>query len=138
VSNWDFVVPYTTEATAWLVEQGFPHPAAAIGNRAPTLDELNQALAAVDDSLVQVDLEAFQHGPNAGQSFRLRGEIVQELTLLRQLATVCGQLWLYPDTGEPAVIVDESTDPRHVGNAWLRCRAAANAWQAFYVDVHGE
>lgn len=132
MANWDIVLPYDNRATDWLSDFGYPHPAARPGNRLPSDEELRLAWNALglgsDDPLL-VD--------RYDEAMSVRGDMVLELRFLRLLSERCGQLWLYPDTGYPAIIVDASLIPEQVASMWLEALAADDCWAVFYEQAYG-
>src|SRR5258708_4325120 len=46
MSNHDLIFPYAAHFDEWLTQQGYPHPAVRPGNRLPTFDDIDWALAA--------------------------------------------------------------------------------------------
>ncbi len=127
MANWHLVTTYDERAAEWLAGQGFQHPLARPGNRLPTLDEIEAAIHALaigpDDLLVD--------GVGIADSFTVRGDMVAELRLVRLLSERSGQLWVYPDCGSPAVVVDPATDPEAVAASWLQSLDAPDPWVAF-------
>jgi hypothetical protein len=67
--------------------------------------------------------------------FRVRGDLVLELRLLRRLCEDCGQLWVYPDCGSPAIVVDAALSPERVAAAYSEAEAAEDNWAAFHESV---
>ncbi len=134
MANWDFVFPLNEEALAWLDEQGLAHPPLAAGNRLPSSGEIADAVKTVGAPLeeLQVDLDLEDRDRVPDECFKMRGEITAELRVLRRLSESCGQFWMYPDTGEVAVIVDESTDPVVVGALWREATGRDNSWEFFH------
>lgn len=47
---------------------------------------------------------------------KVRGDLLLELSILRWLSERCGQFWVYPDCGSPAIVVDASRRVKGVGN----------------------
>jgi hypothetical protein len=70
-------------------------------------------------------------GVGVAESFTVRGDLVAELRLVRQLSERAGQQWVYPNCGSPAIVVDAATDPEAVAAAWLRSLDAPDPWLAF-------
>lgn len=134
MSNWDFVFAYDDRAAEWLAAQALPHPAVRPGNRFPTEAEAAaacQTLGFGPDSPIRV---AFSRA-NPGE-FKVRGDLLQELRLLRLLCASCGQLWLYPDTGEPAIVVDAALLPERTDATYARALAADDSWAAFHRSMY--
>src|SRR5262249_18617074 len=119
---------YDERAAEWLAAQGYQHPPARPGNRPPTLDEIEEAARALG---IGPDAPLLVDGVGAAESFIIRGDLVLELRLLRRLSERSGQLWVYPDCGSPAIVVDPATEPEAVAAAWLRSLHAADPWAAF-------
>lgn len=135
MANKDFVFAYDQRAADWLQEQGLPHPAARQVNRLPTEAEVAKALGALrltPRSSLQVEFPGAV--PNC---FTIRGDLVLELRLLRLLCEACGQLWLYPDTGDPAIVVDSTLLPERTDAEYQRALAAEDSWGAFHGSVYG-
>jgi hypothetical protein len=66
-----------------------------------------------------------------GDSFTIRGDLVLELHLLRRLVERVGQMWVYSDSGSPAIVVDPTIDPEAVAAAWIRAASADDSWTEF-------
>jgi hypothetical protein len=128
VANWHLVVAYDERAAGWLTGQGYQHPAVHPGNRLPTLPEIEAAARALS---IGPDAPLVIDGVGMADSFTIRGDLVLELHLLRKLSEQSGQLWVYPDSGSPAIVVDPSTDPEAVAAAWLAAQSAEDCWAAF-------
>src|SRR5262249_14268431 len=111
MANWHLVVPYDERAAAWLRGQGYSHPPVRPGNRVPTQAEIDRAAHAIG---IRPNAPLLIDGVGVGDSFRVRGDLVLELRLLRKLSEDTGQLWVYPDCGDPAMVVDSGTDPEAV------------------------
>lgn len=71
--------------------------------------------------------------PNA--SITMRGNFALELFIVRNLAERCGQLVLYPDTGDPPVVVESDDDIGHAASIWLDAVKAETSWAEFYQRV---
>jgi hypothetical protein len=127
MATWDFVTVYCEEAAAWLADQGYAHPPLRPDNRLPTPDEVEAVARSLDYDWSRLVVD----GLGVGDSFMLRGDKAAELTLLRRLAERAGQLWLYPGSGDPAIVVDATTDPDAVAAAWHRSLDAPDSWAAF-------
>ena len=128
MANWHLVVAYDERATEWLAAEGYRHPPARPGNRLPTRDEIEEAARALG---IGPDAPLRVEGVGVADSFTVRGDLVLELRLLRRLSERSGQLWVYPDSGSPAIVVDPTTDPEAVAAAWLQSQAAEDPWAAF-------
>jgi hypothetical protein len=138
MGNWDYVFPLNQEAIEWLDNEQLPHPPLLRGNRMPTTREISDAVALLGDvsQSLQIDLDFRDLDCVPGECIRIRGEIVTELRLLRCLAESCGQLWMYPDTGEIAVIVDVSIDPITAGRLWREAVEGNYDWPYFYRQMY--
>lgn len=141
MSNWDHVLPYDSQAAEWLAGKGLPHPPVAPGNRLPTQAEVSKAMAALGftrDSPIHVEYEDDDADSGA---FTVRGDLILELRLLQLLGKSCGQLWLYPDTGDPAIIVDARISPELTDAAYQRALRTEDPWACFhraaYSDARG-
>ena len=114
-------MPYNEELSDWLKAEGFNYPQLQDNNRLPTTGEIAEAMKHlkhdksnaywVDD----VNWENEASIPENG--FRTKGDRKEVLKLLKHLSFNCGQLCLYPDTGEPPIVVDTCTDIDLVINA---------------------
>ena len=133
MANWDFVTLYNVEAEEWLQSMGLPHPA-RVKSRMPTTQQLIAAWesSGVPDAVLidgfNWDEAAFE--PDDG--FRMRGDRRVQLRILKTICSFCGQLWMYPDTGEPAIIVDESLETGKVLRFHEECCKHRDAWDRFY------
>jgi len=138
MGNWDYVFPLNQEAVDWLDGEGLPHPPLATGNRMPTTREITEAVVSLGETSdqLQIDLDLEQLDRIPKECFKIRGDIFAELKLLAYLARSCGQLWMYPDTGGIAIIVDSSLEPDAVGRVWLDASDREDDWQFFYQQVY--
>jgi len=128
VANWHLIVPYDEWATEWLAAHGYRHPPVQSGNRLPTDSEIEEA---VQELGITSNAPLYIDGVGVGDSFNIRGDLVLELRLLRRLAERVGQMWVYPDSGSPAIVVDPTIDPEAVAAAWLRSESADDSWTEF-------
>lgn len=129
MANWHIVVPYDDRATDWLAEQGYPHPPARPGNRLPTGAEVEQAVRALG---LPPDVPLAIDFARNGESLTVRGDLLLELRVLHKLCERCGQLWVYPDCGSPAIVIDAVSSPEFIAEAWLTSLDANDSWQAFH------
>jgi hypothetical protein len=140
MSNWDFVVAYDSQATDWLSSQGLPHPPVRSGNRLPSTAEVLSAWQHVDvQQLVLIDGYDWDDDnfvPNLA-IFKLKGDRLVALRVLVVLCERCGQLWMYPDTGEPAIVVDSIVDPEQTLRVHAKAGAMENSWKIFYEQMYG-
>jgi len=133
LANWHLVVAYDERATEWLSSQGYPHPAARPGNRLPTpaeIEEAFQSLGFPPNALLYID------GFDLPDSFTVRGDLLLELRVLRKLCERSGQLWVYPDCGSPALVIDATIEPAEVAAAWLGSLNADDPWREFHEKVY--
>jgi hypothetical protein len=137
MANWHFVFAYDRRATDWLAEQGYPHPLARPGNRLPTHEEVLQAWTALGlPTNAPLLVEGTDEYDSEEDCFQVRGDLVLELKLLRCLCENCGQLWVYPDCGSPAIVVDATMSPERIAAAWLETTAGEDSWAAFHDRVY--
>lgn len=134
VANWHLVVPYDDRATEWLSAQGYPHPSVRTGNRLPTLAEIEEAMRLLG---ITQDAPLLIDGHGIADSFTIRGDLFLELRLLRKLSESSGQLWVYPDCGSPAIVVDSTMDVKSVAAAWLASLHADDPWSEFSQRIYG-
>ena len=129
MANWHLVFPYDSRATEWLTAQGLPHPQLRPDNRLPTPAGIESAARDLGFG-PHVSLLVDWLGSN--DSFSIRGDLYLELKLIRKLAEACGQLWVYPDCGSPAIVVDSGINPHTVGDAWLAALDTEDPWSSFH------
>ena len=142
MGNWDLAIRYDERATSWLASQGWPHPPARGENRDATTGDIVWALkeTGYDESppvilIDGIDWNITHFVPTDG--FTIRGDRLAAIRVLQKLAEKCGQIWLYPDTGEPAIIVDESTDPDSIFCLHVTCQSVEDSWEEFYRKAYG-
>lgn len=137
MANWDYVFPLSQEAIDWLDGEALPHPELMSRNRMPSTREISDVVASLGEisNDFQIDLD-FDGLDQPEECFKIRGDIFTKLKFLQKLANSCGQLWMYPDTGEIAVIVDTSLDPDAVGRVWHEASERDHDWQFFYRHVY--
>ncbi len=160
MSNHDLIFPYAAHFDEWLTQQGYPHPAVRPGNRLPTFDDIDWALAAYpeleieprwssDDSRSVVEKNQigyalyFEHlnwkthmAEPESDFMTVRGSRHWEFALLIKLGERCGQLVLYPDTGEPAVILDSDSDLRRIDQEWSEASSRPDPWAYLYEPLY--
>lgn len=159
MANYDFVTPYDAAMAQWLKEQGYPHPIVRASNRFPAKEEIQQAIAKTGSLEVQ-DAEAREFfavkkgtergkgyetrvgcsdwdrlGQSSKDSITMHGSFRAELLIVEMLSHRCGQLLLYPDTGDPAVIVEPGMDVDRVFRLWKEATARADSWEHFFANA---
>ena len=140
MANWDHVLPYDEQVWEWLESECYPHPAVQPGNRLPSSGDVKWALsgAGIPANAFLVIDDNFDWNNNAfiPKALRMRGESLLELRLLTKLSERCGQLLLYPDSGEVAVVVDRSLDPQLVASLREDLSSAENGWRRFFAQLY--
>jgi hypothetical protein len=139
MSNWDFVLSYDHEAASWLSAQRLPHPQPRPGNRLPRTKEVIAARKSFDpaqllliDDFTWADDEYIPSG-----HFKVKGDLLVELHVLVRLSQACGQLWMYPDTGQPAIVVEAALDPELTYKVYRECANEENSWEHFHQKMYG-
>jgi len=161
MSNYDFVRPYDARMKTWLAARGYPHPNVKPRNRFPTRQELFDAIEAsgtletegfdFDDDEeeffaveigtprskgYEIRIQCFDGlGESSNDAITMHGNIRTELTLLELLSHTCGQLLLYPDTGDPAVVVEPGMDVARVYSLWTNANRQLDPWEYFYRNM---
>ena len=59
------------------------------------------------------------------------------LALLIRLCGRCGQLVLWPDTGEPPIVLDASMDPQELDELHGRASEEEVSWRWFFQQAYG-
>jgi hypothetical protein len=159
MANWDFVWGYDKDDAAWLHDRGYFHPAVRPGNVMPTTAEMNWALEAEETlvfdyprsdgqfwakqegkpSRTCLVLEGFDWDDDRsipGDYFTVRGSDVV-LSVLIRLCAKCGQLYFYPDTGDPAIVLDASLDARAVAELHAEACEMLDGWAYFFEQMYG-
>jgi hypothetical protein len=141
VSNWDFVLPYNHDASAWLTEQGYPHPSPRAENRLPSTSEIKWAMAELgidtDEPLIVIDdFDGNDDEFVPAEYFKIKGSRLVEIQLLTKLCERCGQLWLYPDTGEPSIVLDARMRPESILILHRESLDEDDPWAAFYESAY--
>ncbi|HEX7706494.1 MAG TPA: hypothetical protein VF701_08560 [Thermoanaerobaculia bacterium] len=139
MGNWDFVFVYDDVAAAWLAEQGYPAPAADARGRLPTTAEFMKVWAEFDteNQLYFDDFDWNSPESVPDQAFKFRGDRLIALKVLMRLSQECGQFWLYPDTGEPAIVVGPRLDAERANICHEESLTHDDAWQYFYRSLYG-
>jgi len=70
-------------------------------------------------------------------AFKLRGDELVELRVLVELSRKCGQLWMYPDTGAPAIVVDAWLNIDYTLRLYMEVYLAGDGWERFYRQMYG-
>lgn len=139
MANWDFVFPYDLRAAEWLAEQALPHPDVIPGNHLPSTAEVVVAwrLFDKDKSLLIENFNWEDPASVPTDAFRVRGDRFKALQVLAKVSERCGQLWLYPDTGEPAIVVDALTNAREAATTHAEAATMPDSWKYFYATMYG-
>jgi hypothetical protein len=133
VGNWDLILPYDERATEFLTKERLPHPAITPGNRAPTVREL----LALDRTGVTFDVSNDDEAAVL-ETLRMRGESYDaELRVVYALAQVCGQQWIYPDSGAPSIVVDPRIDFARALHVWKAANERDDGWAWLYRELYG-
>jgi hypothetical protein len=138
MGNWDFVFRYDESAASWLAEQGCEAPAVAGPSRLPTAAEVMRAWAEfdTDQELLIDDFDWDSPESVPDQAFKLRGSRLVALKVLVRLSGACGQFWLYPDTGEPAIVVSPTLDAERADRLHEESRDHDDSWRFFYNSLY--
>jgi hypothetical protein len=157
VANFELLSPYTDDDAAWLDGEGCPHPVVRPGNRMPTTADLRWALEEGDefafDDPTGDDKELYGTDKR-GQGFavsgfdwdrpgsapddyiKVRGSEVLLPALIR-LAGRCGQLFLYPDSGAPPIVIEAGLDAEAVAQVYAEACEMEDGLAYFYERMYG-
>ena len=134
VGNWDLVLPYDTRATTFLANEGLPHPVVRAGNRAPTMRELRSIGVNHDvtwDVMERDDDAVLDH-------LRMRAATYEaELRAVYAIAEICGQQWVYPDSGAPSIVVDPQIEFARALAVWTAAQDREDGWEWLYRELYG-
>jgi hypothetical protein len=156
MANFELVSAYKKEDAAWLREHGYPRPKARRGNKLPSTTDMKWALDG-EVSLVfdYPDSDEELYGQvGSGSRFVIRGfdwnddrpppadhfvvrgaELI--LPVLIKLCERCGQLYVYPDSGAPSIILDSSLDGTAVSELYAEANEQADPWAFFFTQMYG-
>jgi hypothetical protein len=157
VANFELLSAYTQDDAAWLDCEGCPRPAVRSGNRMPTTAELRWALETGDEfefDEPDADDEELCGTDSRGQGFAISGfdwdrpgaapdEYVTVrgsdvlLPALVRLAGKCGQLYLYPDSGAPPIVVEPDLDADAVAELYTEACEREDGLAYFYEQMYG-
>jgi hypothetical protein len=159
VANFDLVLTYTEDVAAEFRNNGLPHPPVAAGNEMPSTNDLLWALESLDNADYDVpergegDLDVsdtqgrhrFRIGgfdwedrrTTPGDSFVIYGRGPLSFALLIKLCERCGQLVLYPDSGDPAVVFDAEWDVQAVYELYCEAVREEDSWRFFFEQAYG-
>jgi hypothetical protein len=65
------------------------------------------------------------------ESFHMRGDLAWELELVRTLCQLCGQLYVYFDSGDPPIILDSASDVLRINAVWHEVVGNKDSWERF-------
>ena len=156
MANFDLVSVYKKEDANWLREQGYPRPKARKGNEMPSTADMKWALEAEDSlSFDYPSSDQELHGEDDGGSgFVIRGfdwdddrTIPGDHYIVRGTATIlsvlirlcerCGQLYVYPDSGDPSIVLDSSLDGKAVVELYVEAAEHPDPWTYFFSQMYG-
>lgn len=133
MANWDLVTAFNSESADWLDGVNLPHPMPSV-SRMPTTQRMKAAWQTFDTAKALL-IDGFDwDDPDyiPGDGFKMRGNRKIQLYILKSICKYCGQLLMYPDTGEPAIIVDETIEPSSVAHFHEECNKHDDSWERFY------
>lgn len=159
MANWRFVLAYDERFAQSLADEGVTHPPVRPGNRMPTLEEIRGAIAQqptwVEDGRWlpgQLWVREEYDAPNsyrliiesdsvgwanpAYESFHMRGDLAWELTLVHTLCRLCGQLYVFFDSGDPPIILDSASDVPQILAVWREVNGGEDSWERFCERVY--
>jgi hypothetical protein len=91
------------------------------------------AIDAAPSKAYEIRIDCFDGlGGSDSDAIRMHGSFQTELKLLEILSHTCGQLVLYPDTGDPAVVVEPGMDVEKVYRLWTKAIGQLGSWEYFY------
>ncbi|MGH7174495.1 MAG: hypothetical protein ACRELG_29870 [Gemmataceae bacterium] len=158
MANFDLISTYTDDDAAWLREQGYPCPIVQQDNEMPTTADMKWALEAEEglsfDYPIRSSEDELYGVDEEGSGFRIRGFDWDEersipgdyftvygtmtiLSVLIRLCQRCGQLYVYPDSGAPAIILDASLDSGAVAELYAEAWEQQEAWAYFFEKMYG-
>jgi hypothetical protein len=156
MANWDFVVVFDDGHAAWLRRHNYPHPAVRPGNQMPTTADMKWALQSFENlefdyppgerelwvkveertALVVQGFDWDENNTIPGDYFTVRGATDMILSVLIRLCERCGQLYLYPDSGDPAIVLEASLDPDEVRALYEEAGEAEDPWAHFFEHMY--
>ena len=160
MSNFDLVFVYAPDHAEEFRERGLPHPEVRPDNEMPTTNDLLWAVGTFKNlsydrlprsedgeltihdektdcwfSVEGFDWEKRNYIP--GDYFTLRGRGYAAFALLIRLCERCGQLVLYPDTGEAPIVFDATLDAETVDELHTEAQNDDD-WGPFFEQMYGE
>lgn len=136
MGSWDYVVPYDEEAASWLDSQRLPRPA-VVKTCMPSPAAVDEACDALLLAHGDIPLMVDRYADDRATTFTVRGATFWKLTLIRDLARVCGPLWVYPSTGTCAVVVDADIDPDFVATVLDAADGREDEWDHVHAVLYG-
>jgi hypothetical protein len=156
MANFDLVLVYNEKASAEFEDRGLSHPKVGSGNEMPDANDLIWAIDALEfadydcipyseDGELIVDhlkagygirIEGFhweRRNYAPGDNFVIYGRGSLSLAILIKLCERCGQLLLWPDTGEPAIVLDATMD----ADAVSELHSKSDSWDEFFEAMYG-
>ena len=157
MANFEILSPYTEDDAAWLGKQGCLRPAVRPNNRMPTTADLRWALEAEDEfefdyptaddeelhgtdrrghgfAVSGFDWDRLESAPD--ESVAVRGSDVL-LPVLIRLAGRCGQLFLYPDSGAPPIVIEAGLDAEAIAEVYAEACDLDDGLAYFYEQMYG-
>jgi len=156
MANFDLVSIYKKEDAARLRQHGYHRPKTRKGNEMPSSADMKWALEAEeglsfdypgsDQELYGQDEAGsgfMVHGfdwdddrTTPGDHFIVRGtETI--LSVLIRLCERCGQLYVYPDSGAPPIVLDSSMDGKAVVELYAEATEQHDPWTFFFTEMYG-
>jgi hypothetical protein len=156
MANFDLVFVYDKKGAAEFEERGLPHPKVGAKNEMPNANDLLWAI----DSLEFADYDRIPYSDNdellvdhidagygiriagfdwanrhyvPGEDFAIYGHRLLSLAILIKLCERCGQLLVYPDTGEPPIVLDATMNADAVDTL----HSQSESWEEFFEAMYG-
>jgi hypothetical protein len=161
VANFDMVFVYDRKVAADLNKRKLVHPGVRRGNRMPTTGDLRWAVDALDNATYDVsprpddDEWSVQEAneeywiriggfdwakPTSipGESFVIYGGTSRlGIAIVIKLAERCGQLVIWPDSGDPPIIVDGDDDATIVADCYHEFLEQSDEWETYFERMYG-
>jgi hypothetical protein len=140
MGNWDLIVKYDEELSDWFEVEGCQYPQMKASNRLPTTRDVIEAMRRLghdqeaDYLFDDLDWNDPTRIPESG--FKARGDRKKVLHILKELSRECGQLCLYPDTGEAPIIVDPDSDVDRLLQIHISTSDEEDSWQQFALQAY--
>ena len=141
MANSALVFVYSDDSAEWLRERGYACPAVRHGNEMPTTGDMKWALHACESLVYDIpsgEQELDGTDEQTGDGFCVAGfDWDEDHTIPGDSSSAAASYTSFPESDEPAIILDESLNSEDVLDLWREAEENGRDWGYFYDQLYG-